>query len=170
MELGSVIGGIAKTALGVFTGGLSDRVMGMIEDVVPGGLDPTQRAKLKEKIEEETTKREQAAHDAASQAEQNLTNRIKELEGTASDLKTIPLIGTVIIFLRGCQRPVWGFATLYMDFMVFSKTWPLVPNSMQETAFWTINFLVLGFLFGERAIKNVMPVLTTFMAQRKQPD
>lgn len=167
MDVGDIIGGIAKTALGVVTGGLSDRVMGLIEDVVPGGLSPEQRALLKGKIEEETTKRERAAHKAASQAEQNVTHRIKELEGTASDLKAIPIIGTLIIFLRGCQRPTWGFATLYMDFMVFSKKWPLVPDSMQEMAFWTINFLVLGFLFGERAIKNVMPVITAFMAQRR---
>lgn len=167
MEIGDIIGGIAKTALGVVTGGLSDRVMGLIEDVVPGGLSPEQRATLKTRIEEETTKREKAAHEAANQAEQNLTGRIKELEGTASDLKSIPLIGTLIIFLRGCQRPVWGFATLYLDFKVFSNTWPIQPDSMEAMAFWTINALVLGFLFGERAIKNVLPMVTAFMAQRR---
>jgi hypothetical protein len=52
-----------------------------------------------------------------------------------------------------------------MDFMVFSGQWPLTGSTTQnaansldlQSAFWVINFLVLGFLFGERAMRNVMP-------------
>lgn len=55
-----------------------------------------------------------------------------------------------------------------MDFMVFSGAWKIdefvkiVGNNTIgtniESAFWMINFLVLGFLFGERAMKNVLPL------------
>ncbi|WP_230413519.1 hypothetical protein [Zooshikella ganghwensis] len=61
-----------------------------------------------------------------------------------------------MLFLRGAQRPVWGFATLYLDLCWFA-TWQLTVQ--QETALTLINVLVLGFLFGERAIKNVMPLI-----------
>ena len=28
-----------------------------------------------------------------------------------------------------------------------------------QSVFWVINFLVLGFLFGERAMRNILPLL-----------
>ena len=77
-------------------------------------------------------------------------------------------LGRIVIFLRGAQRPIWGYFVLVMDIMVFSGRWNLVKLAEQtktasmvdiQSAFWIINFLVLGFLFGERAVKNVMPLL-----------
>jgi hypothetical protein len=92
-------------------------------------------------------------NDAAAQ----LDKRIAEQEGTAADLKTIPVLGHILIFARGAQRPVWGFATLYMDFK-----WLFEPGTFteqQQTAMIVINILVLGFLFGERTIKNLEPLI-----------
>jgi hypothetical protein len=101
-----------------------------------------------------------------------LNERIAQHEGTASDLKIIPFLGPLMLFLRGAQRPIWGFGVLYMDFMIFSGAWTLKVNEagggMQENAFWVINFLVLGFLFGERAIKNVLPLVNQFLANRSK--
>ncbi len=101
-----------------------------------------------------------------------LNDRIAQQEGTASDLKTIPFLGPIMLFLRGAQRPIWGFGVLYMDFMIFSGAWILKVNEngsgMQENAFWVINFLVLGFLFGERAIKNVLPLVNQFLANKNK--
>lgn len=94
------------------------------------------------------------------------SKRVAELEGTASDLKSLPFIGRIMIFLRGSQRPTWGFGVLYFDFMIFSDQWTLIPGT-QESAFWIINFLVLGFLFGERATKNILPLVTQFLATQK---
>jgi len=90
-------------------------------------------------------------------------SRIRDMEGTSSDLKAIPLIGPLVIFARGMQRPVWGFAVLWIDFMVFGGDWVLVKESSQETAFMILNLLVLGFLFGERAFQNVAPLIEKFM-------
>ena len=53
-----------------------------------------------------------------------------------------------------------------MNYMVFSKTWDLSSNQQLESAFWIINFLVLGFLFGERAVKNVAPMVNDMIAKR----
>ena len=53
--------------------------------------------------------------------------------------------------------------------MVFSARWKMEDlvasvgdNTIGrnvESAFWVVNLLVLGFLFGERAAKNVLPML-----------
>lgn len=101
----------------------------------------------------------------AQEAQAEFNKRIAELEGTASDLTKFGLLGRLVVFVRGCQRPVWGFATLYMDFMWFSGRWAEL-SQQQESAFWIINLLVLGFLFGERAIKNLMPLITTMIEAR----
>ena len=42
----------------------------------------------------------------------------------------------------------------------------VISNLDLQSAFWVINFLVLGFLFGERAMRNVMP----FFQRRFQGD
>ena len=166
MDIGNLFGGAVKAVLNTVTGGLSGTILNIIDDVVPGGLTPEQRAAVQERTETELTKREENAHKAAGEAERNLTDRISKLEGTAKDLLQMPYIGRLIIFLRGAQRPMWGYGTLYMDFQVFSQTWPIQPGPV-EVAFWTINFLVLGFLFGERAIKNVAPLVLQLLGRGK---
>jgi len=171
MDIGDILGRAAKGILNAATGGLSDTVIDIVDDVLGGnedsGLSPDQRAKVKIAVEREVTKREVNAARASIDAERVLNERIAALEGTASDLKALPVVGRLVIFLRGAQRPVWGFGSLYMDYMVFSKKWPLTPESYEEIAFWTINFLVLGFLFGERAVKNILPMVMAFLEARK---
>lgn len=105
----------------------------------------------------------QMANNFTIQAQASFDLRVKELEGTASDLKQFGVIGKMIIFLRGVQRPVWGFATLVIDFYWLSGTWTLTEE--QSNAAYLINFLVLGFLFGERTLKNLEPLLTKIFAK-----
>lgn len=100
---------------------------------------------------------------AANEEQAVFNQRISEMEGTAKDLKTIPIIGPIVIFLRGMQRPVWGFATLFIDFKWFSGDWKL--DEPQMNAMYLINLLVLGFLFGERAIKNLEPLIMKILAK-----
>ena len=109
----------------------------------------------------------------AQQEDQRFNDRIKDMEGTANDLLSAGWIGKLIIMLRGAQRPIWGYFVLYMDYMVFSGRWDIVsPIADIEkvtdglnmvSAFWLINFLVLGFLFGERAIRNVLPIIKSLL-------
>lgn len=153
----SILGDLANLA----TGGLGKTIMDVAKTWFPPDMSEGDRLQAELAFANVELERKRLVEQSADEAERNLTNRIKELEGTASDLKTIPIIGPLVIFLRGLQRPVWGFATLYMDFMVFSAKWDLTETN--ETALLVINFLVLGFLFGERTVKNVMPLVTQYM-------
>jgi len=151
----------------IATGGLAQQVIGVVEKYFPPDLSPEKKAEIQIALERVQMEREKNANDASREAEQSLNQRIREHEGTASDLKTIPYLGPLMIFLRGAQRPIIGYGTIYLDFQVFSGSWSLVPGT-QESAFWIVNLLVLGFLFGERAVKNVAPLLTQMMNGRKQ--
>lgn len=146
-------------------GGIVSSLTGLVKEYFPPDLSPEKKAELEGKLRDFELQAQKQVDDATSEAEKNLTQRIAELEGTASDLKAIPFFGPLMLFLRGLQRPVWGFATLYMDFMWFADWQTLTPK--QENALMVINVLVLGFLFGERAIKNVMPLITKLFEAKK---
>jgi len=124
------------------------------------------KAEAQLKYERFIHEKQKEAGDNALKADQEFNNRIKEMEGTAADLKTIPIIGHIIIFIRGAQRPIWGLFTLYADYMAFSKGWDLSEEPELRSMLFAINILVLGFLFGERAVKNILPFLKEFFAKR----
>jgi hypothetical protein len=149
---------IFKKLLDGVTGGFVSTAVDTFKDYFPPDMSPGQKADLALKTKQLEANIQQQMDDAAITAEEVLTNRIAQLEGTASDLKSVPFVGPLVLFLRGLQRPLWGYATLFMDYMWFSE-WPTL-TSKQESALMAINILVLGFLFGERAIKNVMPLIT----------
>tara|TARA_R110001583_G_scaffold550_4_gene4864 strand:+ start:772 stop:1251 length:480 start_codon:yes stop_codon:yes gene_type:complete len=149
---------IFKKLLNGVTGGFVSTAVDTFKDYFPPDMSPGQKADLALKTKQLEANIQQQMDDAAITAEEVLTSRIAQLEGTASDLKGIPFIGPMVLFLRGLQRPLWGYATLFMDYMWFSE-WTTL-TSKQESALMAINILVLGFLFGERAIKNVMPLIT----------
>lgn len=145
----------------------------------PDPLTPEQKANIQASILEASREYELKLLTIANQEENDFNTRVQQLEGTASDLKQFGFIGKVIIFLRGLQRPVWGFSVLIMDLMIFSGHWNLkdvvsvvgtdtVVGQNIESAFWMINFLVLGFLFGERAMRNVMPLFKGIQIQTKE--
>jgi len=140
------------------SGGLGSAIVDTVKDYFPPSMSDKEKSDLSIRINKAANKQANEAAKIANEAEAEFNQRIKDLEGTAKDLKSIPIIGPIVIFLRGCQRPVWGYSTLYMDFMVFSDKWKSLTET-QESALWIINLLVLGFLFGERAIKNLMPLI-----------
>lgn len=140
-----------------------------VKDVVmayfPPEVPPEKRLEMQMKLDEaEARKREQIAA-ALAESERMITERVALVEGSAQDLRAIPIVGPVVIFLRGLQRPLWGYATLYGDAMWFMGRWQLTEQ--QESALWVINFLVLGFLFGERAVQNVAPLIADIMSKKR---
>jgi hypothetical protein len=94
-----------------------------------------------------------------------VTDRAARLEGTAGDLKAIPYLGPILLVLRGAQRPIIGYGVMYVDYMTFSGIWKL-PDGPILNAWFATNILVLAFLFGERAIRNVAPLLTDLLAAK----
>ncbi|AUR93184.1 coil containing protein [Vibrio phage 1.184.A._10N.286.49.A5] len=141
----------------VVGGSLFGSVKELITDYFPPDMSPEKKAELQQKIDEMEFKKQMAILEAAADAEKTLNQRIAEQEGTAKDLKQLPIIGSLVLFLRGLQRPAWGFFTMYLDFEWFTS----VPayTEQQQTALIVINLLVLGFLFGERTVKNLEPLI-----------
>lgn len=151
----------------LFDGGLVDSMLDTVKAYLPPGMTPQQEAELQLKLERLAFEKQKQADAMLADAERQVTERISLLEGTATDLRAVPVIGPIMLFMRGAQRPVWGFAVLYADMMWFSGKWG-VMTTQQESALWVINLLVLGFIFGERAVANLAPVISDMMSRRKQ--
>lgn len=147
-----------------FGGGVVKTIADTVKDYFPPDMSEAEKAKLSAKITEAEHRRERELMALAMEADKEVTRRAAQLEGTAKDLAALPFVGRLVIFLRGCQRPVWGFAALYMDWLWFSQ-WSLTDK--QETALIVINMLVLGFLFGERTVKNLQPLLVEIFGGKR---
>ncbi len=126
-----------------------------------------EKSKIKRELIELAHKQEMEVQKKIFEAEHEFNQRIKDMEGTAKDLTQAGWLGKIVLFFRGLQRPLWGYGVMFMDVMVFSERWNLIEGSGKESAFWVINFLVLGFLFGERAVKNVGPLVAQMFGKNK---
>jgi len=131
----------------------------------PPDMSPQQKAEAELKVERLLMEKQAKANEFLRQSAAQLDKRIAEQEGTAADLKTIPILGHIVLFARGAQRPVWGFATLWMDTQWFFGSHSF--DEQQQTALIVINTLVLGFLFGERAVQNLTPMIVQVFAKKK---
>lgn len=157
----SIVTSIIDKVAGIATGGLAEKAFDTVKAYFPPDLTPDQQAEIKAKLQALEIEKYRVISAAMNDAEQGINERVSMYEGTAKDLLALPIIGRVILFARGAQRPIWGFAVLYMDYMVYSGKWTLGQGS-ESDAFWLINMLVLGFLFGERSIKNLEPMISSF--------
>jgi hypothetical protein len=147
-------------------GGIAGAILGTVQKYLPPDMSPEQKAQMALAVQAQGFQHEKDVAAALHDAEQDLNGRIAAYEGTASDLKAIPVLGPVMLFARGAQRPVWGFGALFLDYQVFSGAWILKEGTQVAGAFYVINFLVLGFLFGERAVKNVAPFITQMISAK----
>jgi len=161
--------------MGILGGSVLETATEFINERWPPDMSEAQKAEMNLVLKQFDDKERQREHERViainkitNEAEEQFNQRIKALEGTASDLKTIPIIGSVIIFARGVQRPIWGFGTLFLDYKIFSGSWNVQLVSVNEGVsaitpegfcLIVINFLVLGFLFGERTLKNLLPLI-----------
>lgn len=144
--------------LGDFIGGsLFKEIKEGVMAYYPPDMSPVQKAEAELNIERLLNEKEKQTNKVLNESAAQLDKRIAEQEGTASDLKSLPFIGRIVLFMRGIQRPLWGFATLAMDYKWFFELHEFTEK--QETAMILINVLVLGFLFGERTIKNLSPLI-----------
>ena len=158
--------GLLDSVVNTLTGGLGSQIVDTITKYLPPDLSPEQKANIDLAAQNIELQKARDGIQAQQEAEKLVNERIAMYEGTASDLKSVPYIGALMLLLRGSQRVAWGFGTLWLDFQVFSGTYkltdPIISNS-----FWVVNFLVLGFLFGERAVTNVMPFITEMIKVKK---
>jgi len=154
--------GILSGVINSLTGNLGSEVIGAVEKYFPPEMSAEQKAAAALEIDKLAFEKSKQATEAQQAAEKEIDSRIAMYEGTASDLKSIPYLGAILLALRGSQRIAWGYACILLDYNVFSGTWnladPIIKNS-----FWIVNFLVLGFLFGERAVTNILPFVTEML-------
>ena len=125
-----------------------------------------QEAVLAQKVELERIAAQRAKDEAQADLEgaKATTDRAAALEGTAADLKAMPILGPLMLFARGAQRPLIGYGTMYLDYQWMSGAWTL--GDMQARVAFLVNLLVLAFLFGERAVKNLAPLITDLLAAK----
>lgn len=136
---------------GFLGGGLGSK----IADIVGARIEDKSKAELARlELEKAIGDRE---HELEKVLIAEFNERTIALEGTASDLRDLPIVGSVVIFLRGAFRPLFAYFVAYLDFVYFIKgmSW----GEQQESLLWAVNMLVMGFFFGERAMKNVMPLV-----------
>jgi len=153
--------------LGFLSGGVGGKIVEVVADHFPPGMTEKERILLEKSIQDACRDYEFKLISMAQKEQEGFNQRIKDLEGTASDLNQAGGVGKIVLFLRGLQRPLWGFAVLIIDWMVFSGAWNLTENNLQS-AFWIINFLVLGFLFGERTLKNLAPLYPILTGKQQE--
>ena len=150
--LSSITHVLSETPIGNFF----DKV---IDNIFPDKLSEIDRAKLRIELENFEHKRALEIQKLILEADAEFNQRIIEMEGTAGDLKAVPLIGPIILLFRGLMRPLWCYATFWLDYQWVSGAFGKLTET-QEASLYLINFLVLGFLFSERAIKNTMPAIS----------
>ena len=154
-------------ALGSFlTGGLSDKIIGAVENIFPPSLSDKEKNDFKIQLMQITHQQEMEGLKLLNQSEQEFNKRTIELEGTANDLKSIPVVGAIVIFLRGAFRPLTSYLVMYCAFMSLSGAWTLTEK--QDSLLWVMVILVLGFFFGERAMKNVMPIIGQYFGNKSK--
>ena len=124
-----------------------------------------QKERLKAEVAQLVHEQELQMQNAELEATAEFNNRIKELEGTAADLIQAGWLGRIVLFLRGLQRPLWGYGTFYFNLQYFTGKIEMTPQG--ESLLYVIDILVLGFLFGERAVKNVAPMVKDILANRQ---
>ncbi|BCS89967.1 hypothetical protein [Pseudodesulfovibrio sediminis] len=159
---------------GFFTGekGLVGTITDTVKAYFPPSMSDKEKAELAARISEAEHKQEKALMALAVDADKEVTRRAAELEGTAKDLASLPVVGRFIIFARGCLRPLFGYFTLFVDWQIFSNSWDVSMTTLtgeftaEGILIIVLNILVLGFLFGERTVKNLMPLFTKFMETR----
>ena len=104
---------------------------------------------------------------ALSDLKATVDSKIQALASSTKDLEKVPFFGKVGLFIRGMQRPVWALVLIYVDLKVLSGVWDITTDAQLKSAFWLLNLLILGFLFGERAVKNVIPVINQHIGNKK---
>lgn len=166
--------GFLSAITGFFSGekGLVGTIADTVKDYFPPSMTDKEKAEITARIREAEFEREKALMKLAVDADKEVTRRAAQLEGTAKDLTSLPVVGRFIIFARGCLRPFFGYFTLFVNWQIFSNAWKVkmtIPSgefTAEGILIIVLNILVLGFLFGERTVKNLMPLFTKFMETR----
>jgi len=158
---------IVKGAGSILTGGLgglAETVVDVVAGQFPEKMSEAEKAKLTMAIKKIESEKEIEMMKTWNDQEKNFQDYTKEMEGTAKDLLAIPILGHVMVFLRASLRPTISALTIYADMMIWSGSWNLTVTAASNadqawSLLWMVNILVFSTLFGERAMKNILPLV-----------
>ena len=138
-----------------------------ISDLVNKGLDKFVADKMSEKDKAELANKMQMFVLSESRQEGSaFRSFILAYEGEAKDYKDIPVIGPLMMLIRGIIRPGFTFAVALWDWQYFTAaSLELWPHDKTNLLF-AINIIVLIFWFGERTVQYVMPLINAFLQAR----
>ncbi len=156
MAIASIAAGVAK----FFSGGGGKEIVGFIRDRFPGKMSEAELAEIEADQDRRDKDHESDVMEWARTQDQQFFQFTKDMEGTAADLRSIPWLGPIIIFMRGAFRPIFAYFTLYLDAIWFTTAVSTGWNEQQNTAMIVINVVVLVFFFGERTVKNLLPLIS----------
>ncbi len=159
----SKIGGLIK---GIFSGqgGLIKNVKDLADEFIHTKEEKNQ---FNLKAQEVIHKQELEALEKSIEIEKGFNERTIKLEGTASELKGFGLIGNIIVFLRAAFRPLFSYGVGFTAIMVFMGYYELPEDESIKKLFNLICGIVIVFYFGERAVKNVIPLIGVYMGGSK---
>lgn len=159
--------GILSKLTGLLSGdGLIAKGLDFINDRWPPDMSEQQKAQMEVVVKDMLHRQQMELMEAAHEDEKQFNERTITMEGTAKDLQAIPFVGALIIFMRGAFRPLFAYFTLYADYvyLIEGMSW----TERQETLLLAVNLLVLVFFFGERAMKNIMPLIVKVFAVKAE--
>lgn len=160
---------------------LTSKVIDVTKDYLPTDMTDKSKMDLNMAISQEIKNHELAILEQAHLETIEFNNQLKATEGTASDLLQAGLPGRILLFIRGSQRIIYNIAILVIDIIwLFTDkihlTTMQIPDpsypgklltvadpitSAKLTVLVTLNLLAMSFLYGERAFKNLTPMITT---------
>lgn len=154
-----------KEIASFLTGGFGVKLLDTVKGYFPPSMSDKEKTDLELVIMKATQAQEVQLLALAQSADAEFYSRIKDMEGTAAEIKGIPFIGPAIVVVRSMLRPFISIFVVLLDYQIFSGAWAW--NVELKPVFVALNILVLGFWFGERMVKNVMPLFTKFMESKK---
>jgi len=128
--------------------------MGLARDVIgflgsrffPEKMSETQRAEMEQAAV-------QFVAEQAHKEDSSFRDFVVAYEGSARDYKSIPIVGPIVLLLRGLIRPVFTVLVGYLDYLYFTGSATLFTAD-QGALIKVVNIIILTFWFGERAITN----------------
>lgn len=142
----------------VLGGGLGQELVGLVRDHWPASMSDKDKAEMELLVQQFGHQKELELRELGLREEQMFNERTRELEGTAADLGHFGVLGRIVVFSRGMFRPVFAYYVAYLDWIWFAT--PTDFSEQQNTAMIAINIVVLVFFFGERAMRNLSPLIT----------
>lgn len=150
-----------KSILSSIVGVLPRTIERVLDRTLPASMSDAEKAEVRKEMLDVAHQHELSLLVLSNEAEAMFNKRTADMEGTAADLKAMPILGPIMMFMRGAFRPLFAFAVLVWDWQVLSGAWKTEHTEL----LFAVNVLVLGFFFGERAVKNIAPLLQKKLGQ-----